>query len=136
MFSRSAQRLTTTLLVLVSLLFSQLALASFVCPPELAGWGGHEPMAMQMADGQPCAEMAGMQTDTQQPVLCHQHCVNPPQSFDPVQVPTLGLPAVVLVLVIPPLLDAGASEAVAAFEAGQARPPPAPLFLSTLRLRV
>ena len=92
-----------------------------------------------MASGEPCESMgmdAGSPIDQDQPVLCYQHCANVPQSFDPVQVPTVSLPAVVQVLVVPLLLDADASESVAFAEVGRERPPPDPLFLSTLRLRV
>jgi hypothetical protein len=137
MFSRSAHRLTTTLFVVLSLLFSQLALANYVCP-EPAQRAVEMP-AMQMAVGEPC-ESAGMAaekaTDQQQPVLCHQHSLNAPQSFSPVQAPVLSLPAVVQVLVVPLLMDAGAAESVVFASTGRERPPPDPLFLSTLRLRV
>jgi hypothetical protein len=136
MVRRSAQRLTTTFFVVLSLLFSQLALANYVCPEPVQKQA--EMPAMQMADGEPC-EMgvaSGKAMDQEQPVLCHQHCVNAPQSFDPVQVPVVSLPAVVQVLVVPLLMDAGATESVVFAHAGRERPPPDPLFLSTLRLRV
>ena len=136
MVRRSAQRLTTTFLVVLSLLFSQLALANYVCPASAHEQGM---AATQMAAGEPCESMgmsAGKAMDQQQPVLCAQHCVNAPQSFEPVQVPALSLPAVVQMLVLPLLLDDGATESVAFAQVGRARPPPDPLFLSTLRLRV
>jgi hypothetical protein len=136
MAHRPVHRLTTTLLVVLSLLLSQLALANYVCPPAEPARVDHAAMVMEMAPGQPCESMAGMQMDTEQPVLCHQHCVDAPQSFDPVQVPSVSLPAVVLVLVVPATVDAQASKAASTADAGQARPPPDPLFLSTLRLRV
>ena len=94
---------------------------------------------MEMAPGEPCEgmEMAGGKgMDQEQPVLCHQHCVDAPQSFDPVQVPAVSLPAVVQVLVVPLVMDAGATELVTSAQVGAERPPPDPLFLSTLRLRV
>jgi hypothetical protein len=137
MVRRSAHRLSTTLFVVLSLLFSQLALANYVCPP--AAPAQRQPMAMEMAAGEPCESMgmaAGTGIDQGQPALCHQHCVNAPQSFDPVQVPAVSLPAVVQVLVVPLLLDGDAAESVAFAQVGRARPPPDPLFLSTLRLRV
>jgi hypothetical protein len=129
MFSRTARRLSTTILVVLSLLFSQLALANYICPTG----SGESQAVMEMAPGEPCE---GMASDQDQPALCYQHCVDAPQSFDPVQVPTVSLPAVVQVLVVPLLLDAAASESVAFAEVGRERPPPDPLFLSTLRLRV
>lgn len=137
MVRRTAHRLTTTFFVVLSLLFSQLALANYVCPPAASAPG--EPMTMEMTAGEPCEGMdmaAGKGMDQEQPVLCHQHCVNAPQSFDPVQVPVVSLPVVVQVLVVPLLLDAGAAESVVFAHAGRERPPPDPLFLSTLRLRV
>lgn len=133
---RSVHRLTTTFFVVLSLLFSQLALANYVCPPAVSA---PDQPAIEMGAGEPCESMAmdtGKPMDQEQPVLCHQHCANVPQSFDPVQVPSVSLPAVVLVLVVPTMLDAGDSEAALAADTGQARPPPDPLFLSTLRLRV
>ena len=129
MFSRTARRLSTTILVVLSLLSSQLALANYICPTG----SGERQAVMEMAPGEPCE---GMASDQDQPALCYQHCANVPQSFDPVQVPTVSLPAVVQVLVVPLLLDADASESVAFAEVGRERPPPDPLFLSTLRLRV
>ncbi|HEX7891188.1 MAG TPA: hypothetical protein VF522_17675 [Ramlibacter sp.] len=136
MFRRSAQRLTTTFLVVLSLLFSQLALANYVCPEPPQK--GRMPV-MQMASGEPCEGMAmgaGQPMDQEQPGLCYQHCASAPQSADPVQVPAVSLPAVVQVLVVAPVLDAADAESAHFAEAGQARPPPDPLFLSTLRLRV
>jgi hypothetical protein len=130
----SARRIVTTLLVVLSL-FSQLALASYRCPsgPSPAS----APMAMEMAPGEPCQGMAtAVEMDEQQPVLCHQHCINAPQTFDPLKVPALSLPAVVHVLVVPMVLGDTGSELALSGDAGQARPPPQPLLLSTLRLRV
>ena len=135
MFKRHAHRLTTTFFVVLSLMFSQLALANYVCPPAFMA-PTPAPMAMEMAGGEPCESMDMAAMDQEQAVLCHQHCANAPQSFDPVQVPALSLPAVVQVLVVPVLLDAGTSESVLFAHAGRERPPPEPLFLSTLRLRV
>ncbi|MBA2962030.1 MULTISPECIES: hypothetical protein [Ramlibacter] len=132
-----AHRLTTTFLVVLSLLFAQFALANYVCPQPAQQPGGMP--AMQMVAGQPCdgMDMAGGQpVDPEQPVLCHQHCANAPQSFDGVQVPAVSLPAVVQVLVVRLLPDAGANPSVVFARAGEERPPPDPLFLSTLRLRV
>jgi hypothetical protein len=126
-------RLLTALFVVLSLLFSQLALANYVCPGAPAELG--DMSAMEMAPGEPCDGM-GAARDEGQPVLCHQHCVNAAQSFDPVKVPAVSLPAVVQVLVVPLLLDASGSEEGAYIHKADARPPPDPVFLSTLRLRV
>lgn len=128
MFRRPIQRLATTAVVLLSLLFAQLALAGYACP---AGTGG-EQAVMEMAPGQPCQ---GMAADGDQPALCHQHCADAAQSFDPVKLPTASLPAVVLMLIVPSVLDADEAS-VASDRADASRPPPDPIFLSTLRLRV
>ena len=136
MAHRPAHRLATTFLVVLALLFSQLALANYVCPP--ASSSRSEPVAMEMAPGAPCEGMsreAGKTPDGEQPVLCHQHCVNAPQSFEPAQVPALSLPTVVQVLVVPLLPDPDAADSVLFAHAGRERPQD-PLFLSTLRLRV
>jgi hypothetical protein len=127
------RRYSITIVVVLALLFSQLALASYVCPgsaDEAAAAG-----VMEMAAGVPCEGMA-MTPDEDQSVLCHQHCLNAPQSFDPVQVPAVSLPAIVQVLVIPSFVGDAMPATNAYASAREARPPPDPLFLSTLRLRV
>jgi hypothetical protein len=123
---RTPHRLVTTLLVVVSLLFAQIALAQFVCPvaqPE-------EAMTM------PCEAMDHDQDPQPQPALCHHHCTNPAQSFEPVKLPAASPPAIVQVLVVPLRIEGARHEAVALATQGEAQPPPSPVFLSTLRLRV
>jgi len=128
MFRSAARRTGTALLVVLAMLFSQLALASYLCPAD----SGEEPAIMQMAPGEPCQ---GMGADPDQPVLCHQHCTDAPHSADGLKLPTVSLPAVVQVLVVPLAIDP-AAQAGAFAVALEAQPPPDPLFLSTLRLRV
>lgn len=123
---RAVHRLTT-FFVLLSLLFSQLALANYVCP----GPSDTTAMVAMMVAGKPCEGM-----DQAQPTLCHQHCAGAAQSFEAVKIPTASLPAVVQVLEIPLVLDAGEAVALPMAATAQARPPPDPLFLATLRLRV
>ena len=48
-----AHRLTTALVVVLSLLFSQLALANYVCPEQADAAA----MRASMASGQPCEGM-------------------------------------------------------------------------------
>ena len=115
------------LAVVISLLFSQLALASYVCP----GASDAEAMAEMMATGKPCEGM-----DAAQPVLCHQYATNMPLSFEPVKLATPSLPAILQVLVVPLLFDAQLAIATAVATPPELRPPPDPVFLSTLRLRV
>ena len=124
---RAIHRLTTTLFVVLSLLFSQLVLANYVCPAEADAAA----MAEMMAAGQPCEGM-----DEAQPVLCHQHSAGAAQSFEAVKLPVATLPMLVQVLVMPSLLQAAETEALPAASAPETRPPPDPIFLSTLRLRV
>jgi hypothetical protein len=129
MFRLSGRRFGTTVLVVLALLFSQLALASYICPPA----GGPQPAMLEMADGEPCG---GMAADPAQPVLCHQHCNGAPQSADAAKVPTVSLPAILHVVVLPVAGDAAERHAVLAGDTGPPQPPPEPVFLSTLRLRV
>lgn len=90
----SRQRLITVLFALVSLLFMQLAVASYVCPAS--GSNVSEAAAMVEA-GMPCAESMASTMDDQQPNLCHAHCQAGQQTADKYQVPTPvaigGLPA-------------------------------------------
>ena len=127
MSRRFAHRLATTFLVVLSLLFSQLALANYVCPQQ----ADVPAMAEMMASGMPCEGM-----DMDQLALCAEHSSGAPQSFEAVKLPTPSTPLVVQVLEVPPELDAAAARAVPMTAAPEARPPPDPLFLSTLRLRV
>ena len=120
-------RLATTFFVVLSLLFSQLALAQYVCPQA----SDAEVMAAMMEAGQPCDGM-----DPDQPVLCHQHAADPAKTFEAIKLPAAAQPAVIQVLELPLVLEAEAARAVPPTATGEARPPPDPLFLATLRLRV
>ena len=124
---RPIHRLAAALFVVMSLLFSQLAMASYGCPAAA------KPVAMagMMATGAPCDGM-----DTAQPALCHQQATSAPQSFEAVKVPVPSLPMVIQVLQLPLVLDAAEAVAIPPADTPEARPPPDPLFLSTLRLRV
>ena len=113
--------------VIVSLLLSQLALANYLCPAEVPS----PAMASMMAAGVPCEEM-----DEAQPTLCHQHAAEPGLVVQPAQVVSPSLPMVVQVLVIPTVLAAGDAVAVPRASTPEAQPPPDPIFLTTLRLRV
>ena len=127
MLGHRLHRLTTTFLVVLSLLFSQLALAQYVCPQQ----ADVEAMAAMMEAGQPCDGM-----DEDQPVLCHQHAADPAKTFEVAKVPAAAQPVLIQVLELPLVLGAEAARAVPATATAEARPPPAPLFLATLRLRV
>jgi hypothetical protein len=76
------RRLITVLYALFSLLFAQLAVASYVCPVDSRAGE----MAAMAAAGMPCAgEMTSV--DVAQPGLCHAHCQSAQQSVDKVQTP-------------------------------------------------
>lgn len=123
---RRLHRLGSTILVVLAVLFSQLALASYICAvvPQ-AG-----PAAMAMPGGEPCEGM-----DAEQPNLCFQHCSDAPQNFDPLKLPAAGVPAMAQVAVIHRVLDDTLDRGPRARPA-EPLAPPDPIFLSTLRLRV
>ena len=127
MLRRRFHRLTTAFFVVLSLLFSQLALASYVCPQE----ADVETMAAMMEAGQPCEGM-----DQEQPALCHEHATPVAKTFEAVKLPVVGQPVLFQVLVLPLALNALEAQSVPPTASSDARPPPDPLFLSTLRLRV
>ena len=109
------------------MLFSQLALASYVCPGAATA---DDRMDEKMAAGLPCDG-----DDPESPVLCHQHAVDASQSFEMAKVAAPSLPAVVHLVVLPSLHDWAQPAVVPFGERPEARPPPDPLFLQTLRLR-
>jgi hypothetical protein len=127
MSRRHRIHLGTALFLVWSLLFAQLALAQYVCPRQ----GDAEVMARMMADGLPCEGM-----DLQQPALCHQHSADPGKTFEALKLPVATLPAIVQVLELPLALHLEAASAMTPAATAEAWPPPDPLFLSTLRLRV
>jgi hypothetical protein len=127
MFRRRAFRLTAAIFVALSLLFTQLALAAYVCP----GQPDADAMAEMMAAGMPCEGM-----DASQPMLCHEHSASAAQTVEALKLPAPSLPMIVQVLVRPLVLDETLADAAAAPGDLPPRPPPDPLFLSTLRLRV
>ena len=127
MFRRPLHRLAAAFFVVMSLLFSQLAMASYSCPAQVKAAA----MTEMAASGMPCDGM-----DKAQPALCHEHSTGTPQSFEAVKLPVVSLPMVIQVLQLPLILDATESAAIPPAATPEARPPPEPLFLATLRLRV
>ena len=117
MLRTTARRFHTILLLVCSLLFSQLALANYVCPGGAEAGQG----AMEMASGEPCE---GMATEQDQTAICHQHCTDAPQSFDGMKLPSLSIPAVLQVLLVPLTLDAATQEAAVFADAGPGPSPP------------
>jgi hypothetical protein len=127
MARRFTHRLTAAFIVVLSLLFSQLALASYVCPEQQDAAA----MAEMAVSGEPCEGM-----DADQPALCAEHSSGAPQSFEPVKLPSVSAPMVVQVIELPLELDAAGARAMPVAATPEAQAPPDPLFLSTLRLRV
>jgi hypothetical protein len=127
MTRRCFHRLTTTFIVVLSLLFSQLALAQYVCPQQSTMTS----MAAMMASGQSCDGM-----DQRQPTLCHQHAADQGKTVEKVKLPVASLPAIVQVLELPLLPEPAGAIAIPAVGSSKAHPPSDPLYLATLRLRV
>jgi hypothetical protein len=127
MTGRRLHRLATAFFVVMSLLFSQLALARYVCPQQ----ADTQAMAAMMKAGTPCDGM-----DADQPALCHQHAADASQSFEAVKLPTASLPLLIQVLELPLVVEAEQASVVPPTARSEAQPPPDPLFLATLRLRV
>lgn len=124
---RPFHRLTTALLVVMALLFSQLALANYLCPEQASA----ATMGERMAAGLPCEGL-----DADQPALCAGHSADAPQSAETAKPPTLSAPLLILVLQLPLALQASAARTLPPAAVPAAHPPPDPLFLSTRRLRV
>lgn len=73
---RRRHRLITMLFALISLLFMQLAVASYVCPLDSK--------AVDIAEkSMPCA--GEMVVDTEQIALCHAHCQSDQQTVEKAQ---------------------------------------------------
>ena len=122
-----ARRFTIAFIAMLALLFSQLALADYVCPAR----ADPAAMARMMAAGLPCEGM-----DTARPALCHQAASPTPPTVEALKLPTPSLPMIVQVIELPLVLDAGECASLDLRSAPEVRAPPDPLFLSTLRLRV
>ena len=86
-------RLITVLFALVSLLFMQLAVASYVCPGTASKVA--KVAAMAEAD-MPCAESMTLAMDKSQPNLCQAHCQTGQQTADRYE-----LPAPVVIVTLP-----------------------------------
>jgi hypothetical protein len=127
MFRHPPHRIAVAFFVVFSLLCSQWALASYVCPAE----GSPAVVAKMMASAHPCVI-----ADKARPALCHEHSAGTAQSFEAAKLPTPSLPALVQVLEMPLVMVASEATAVPVTSTSEFRPPPDPIFLSTLRLRV
>jgi type IV secretory pathway VirJ component len=78
-------RLITAVFALISLLFMQLAVASYTCP----GTGSKiAEVAAKAEAGMPCAESMSVNMDDVQPNLCQAHCQAGQQSADKHELPS------------------------------------------------
>jgi hypothetical protein len=82
-FSRPS-RVLAAIITIFSLLFTQLALASYSCPGLNVAKA-----AMVAADAADMPGCVNMNTETPQPNLCHSHCESGSQTADTVQAPLL-----------------------------------------------
>lgn len=87
-------RLTTVLFALISLLFMQLAVASYACPGTESKVAAISAMAEA---GMPCAQSMTVNMDEEQPNLCKAHCQAGQQVADKYE-----LPAPVALTALPP----------------------------------
>lgn len=105
---RIFRRWLSSLLVL-TILFTQVATAAYACP----AYGGSNQAPVKTM---PCANMmgSGMALDPEQPGLCQQHCQfgNTQQAGDPAQACALPAVNLAVLFVISPALDAGVASAV------------------------
>ena len=101
MSSRRRNRLLTMLIALVSLLFMQLALASYSCPGAASRVAETGTRALT---GMPCEETTAGAMDQQQPGLCHAHCQAEHQSADKYQVLAPAMQIELATSLIPPRL--------------------------------
>ena len=121
-------------IALLGIVFTQLALSAYACPP-LAVPGGQQAaeMSADMA-GIPCAEM-GTKKEVRPSALCVQHCDQGHQSVSSVQAPDFQ-PALVLFLVIPSIASFEPSYAVDLRTEPLVRTASTPPYLRTGRLRI
>lgn len=94
MISTRRTRLITALFALISLLFMQLAVASYACPGVESKVA--EISAMTEA-GMPCAQSMTRNMDEAQPNLCQAHCQAGQQAADKFE-----LPSPVAIATLPP----------------------------------
>lgn len=137
---RAFHRSVIAWIVLLGILFSQVAIAAYACP-WLVGPTTGAPASEQVGDdmaGMPCegaAQQAGIELDANQPGLCVQHCTQGSQSVD-TSPPLAFLPALVLAFVLPALEVSESLRDDYAQPPGLAQLTEPPPFLRTGRLRI
>lgn len=94
-------RILTALIALFSLLFMQVAVASYACP-GLQGAGSSDSVA---GAEEPMAGMPGCdQPDPAQPALCHAHCLDGKTSLDKPEPPSVSAATPIVSAILVPLL--------------------------------
>lgn len=124
---RRTPRCLTAFLLVLSLLFSQLALANYVCPAAES----MAAMSSMVVAGEPCQAM-----DDAQPALCYQYAAGSFQAVEQLKVVTHTLPALVQVLFVSLVPQADDALTLPLSAEPEVYSPPEPVFLSTLRFRV
>ncbi|HCY62240.1 MAG TPA: hypothetical protein DHV59_05305 [Oxalobacteraceae bacterium] len=92
-------RFFAVLLAVVSVLFSQLAMAAYACPGMLTDQAMAMAMAAEIEHVMPDCE----QMDSAQPALCHAHMQAGDQTLD--KPPSPNVPPTVAVLLMPAMSD-------------------------------
>jgi hypothetical protein len=129
MYRRRLHRCLTALVVALAVLASPLALARYLCHGQ--------PDALMMAtmakSGIPCAGM-----DQAESVLCQPSPDEAMAAFQALRLSAAPVPVLVLlhVLELPRPMEPDRAQAIPLAATPEAQPPPDPIFLSTLRLRV
>ena len=125
-------RLISAVFLLISLLFTQWAIASYVCPAltaEASGTAGSAIAAM------PCAETMSADTDSAQPNVCQAHCQAGQQSADRHEVPA---PIAIFVLLpsylLPDILPVLSGPAIQPAQLERSTAPPLAIRHCCLRL--
>ncbi|MDP3229114.1 MAG: hypothetical protein Q8N13_14170 [Acidovorax sp.] len=105
-------RLITVLFALFSLLFMQLAVASYACPGAESKVAAISAMAEA---GMPCAQSMTVNMDEEQPNLCKAHCQAGQQVADKYELPApvalTALPPDFLMPVVAPVLQGAPMQA-------------------------
>jgi hypothetical protein len=124
---RRVHKRLTAFIAVFALLFAQMALASYLCPVQ----SGSMDLVQMMDASVPCEGM-----DESQPALCHEHCAEEGATSEAVQIPASAAPALVRLLLLPVVYGSEPERLLPSGATPTGQPPPRPLFLSTLRLRV
>ena len=97
---RRRHRLLTALVALFGVLFTQLAIAAYICPELNVGTSNQAMAAVEP----PMQSMPGCdQPDAANPGLCHAHCQDGTSSVDRAELPAVSPAAVIVSNILAPL---------------------------------